>query len=250
MGVRQTSSGVVQTTGGVVDTIAIPDSVTNHYPTDEGSGTTLTDNEGSINGTINGATWQTGLGTDNTFLSYDGADDVTDFNNPSTPLIPETDDWTAFFWVRPDALDGQIIFTQFIANSGNGRLVLHVSDETNNTDRFELYLGNDSSEPTERVQSTTTITTGNWYSLAIRRSGSTFSIHVDGSNENSVTDSGTRNILQTGNLYGARTSDNPNYDDNLTAHGDVGADEFWVASGALTDQEISDYHSNTAPRYS
>jgi hypothetical protein len=243
------ASEVVAPDGSVVfEGPDIPDSVTNHYPTDEGSGTNLTDNEGTIDGTIEGATWQTGAGTNDTFLLYDGTNDYTDFNNPGSPLLPETADWTAFFWVRPDAIDVETILSQYIRDTGNGRLVIRIGDS--NTDEFTLFLGGDNSEPTVKLTSAVGITIGEYYSVAVRRSGNDFALFVNGNKEATHTDSGTRNILQTGNLYGARNSTGDSYDSDRTEFWEGGADEFWVASGtALSDSEISDFHNATVSRY-
>ena len=63
---------------------AIPDSGLAHqWNTDEGSGATLVDSNGGLDGTINGATWQSGAGTNNAYLDYDGVDDHTDLGEES-----------------------------------------------------------------------------------------------------------------------------------------------------------------------
>lgn len=58
-----------------------------HYNFDEGSGTILTDQSGNNNnGTINGATWTTGVSGG--ALSFDGVDDYVDLPNGDTYLNP------------------------------------------------------------------------------------------------------------------------------------------------------------------
>lgn len=58
--------------------VAIPDSVDHHWPTDEGSGSTLTDNKGTVDGTINGETWVSDSNAVGDFvLDSDGTDDYT-----------------------------------------------------------------------------------------------------------------------------------------------------------------------------
>jgi len=235
--------------GDVVFTAAppIPGSVNHYYPTNEGSGTVLTDTVGSTNATISGAAWQTGAGTANTFLSYDGSNDFTDFNNPSSPLIPETDDFTGFIWVRPDS-GGQnnIILSQYFPQLANGRL----SCSKNNDDEFSLFLGNDNSESSVSIKSTTTTNIGEWYSVAIRRDGNDFDLFVNGQLEGSHTDSGTRNILQTGNLIGAETALAGSYNQDLHAFFSGAVDQFWIDSNtALSNTVIEDFHDDTVGLY-
>ena len=59
---------------------AIPDSVDNQYPIDEGSGTTLFDDVGSEDGTISGATWVSdSASVGGQHLSFDNTNDIVSF---------------------------------------------------------------------------------------------------------------------------------------------------------------------------
>lgn len=65
---------------------AIPDSVTNRWPTTAGSGTTLTDDIGTADGTTNGATWTASADAEGGYyLDYDGTDDFTEVSGDTVP---------------------------------------------------------------------------------------------------------------------------------------------------------------------
>jgi len=70
------------------------------YHTDAGSGSTLTDELGTVDATISGATWQTGTGITNAYLSFDGTDDGW-----STNAQQDVSKFTVAAWVRVDAFD-------------------------------------------------------------------------------------------------------------------------------------------------
>jgi len=93
--------------------VAIPDSGGTHqWDTDEGSGSTLTDTIGSLDGSINGATWTTGEGTGGVYLDYDGTDDFVDFGSASQSGLSHWSNdgaGTLLFWVYPrSGMDGDI----------------------------------------------------------------------------------------------------------------------------------------------
>lgn len=209
-----------------------------HYKLDEGYGTTVHNNgnQGSaIDGTISGATW-TNDGKFGKALSFDGTDDYVNLNNNSTPLLSATGDWTISTWVKPDTTSEKTIFAQYVATVGNGRMLLRIS--ASNPDKFELFLGNDATESSVNVDSRTSITTGEWYHVLVQREGKTFSMYINGKYEAGTTDSGTRSILQAGNIIGGRTSGAGSYSAALTAYFDGTIDEFKAYNYALTSDEI------------
>lgn len=72
--------------------LTVPAAVEHHYPTDEGSGTTLTDNVGSLNGTINGATWivlADAIGGQ--YLDMDGSEDRVSFGTDGFSFVVSSD---------------------------------------------------------------------------------------------------------------------------------------------------------------
>jgi len=108
---------------------AIPDSGDHQWFIDEGSGTTLNDSVGSVNATINGATWESESGTvGGQYLEYDGVDDH--FATDSTLGI---DKGTVCGWVRPKEFTNFsnmfFIWGEDVNNGDNGIYVATESTE-------------------------------------------------------------------------------------------------------------------------
>jgi hypothetical protein len=82
------------------------------YYTDAGSGSTLIDDLGTVDATISGATWQTGTGVNNAYLSFDGSDDLW-----STDSTKDVSQFTVFAAVRPDDFTA---FDNTILGAGDG----------------------------------------------------------------------------------------------------------------------------------
>lgn len=97
---------------GVHDRLsAVPKAVTNHWRHSEGSGTTLVDNIGSINGNIFGASWVTGSGgLDDAYLSYNTSSDYTDFSNDSSHFDNDTFSFWVWLYFDSPMLDDQAIW--------------------------------------------------------------------------------------------------------------------------------------------
>jgi hypothetical protein len=106
--------------------------------------------------------------------------------------LPATEDWTVSMYVRVQSLGAQRnFFAQYISTAGNGRLLIRQKAD----DTWSLFLGDDGVISTVDL-SGGTVTTG-WHLVVAERSGSTFTLTVDGVEIDTVTDAGTRNILQT-----------------------------------------------------
>ena len=91
---------------GTVSTI--PDSGGTHQWNHlENGGTTLGDSIGTLDATINGATWTSGLGTGGGHLDYDGVDDDSVLSGGASEFTHFTDAGTGTFftWINPDTLD-------------------------------------------------------------------------------------------------------------------------------------------------
>jgi len=71
-----------------------------YYTVTEGSGTSLSDEQGAIDGTVNGATWESGEGVGDAYLSLDGTDDDARMNSAPTPSLQDSRAFAA--WVQPD----------------------------------------------------------------------------------------------------------------------------------------------------
>ena len=87
---------------------AIPDSGGTHqWNKDEGDGSEVADGIGSLDGTINGASWASDAGAGGFYLDYDSTDDYveiltgtySDFNH-----FTESGEGTFAIWLRPDTI--------------------------------------------------------------------------------------------------------------------------------------------------
>jgi len=86
---------------------AIPDSeLSDYWPTDEGSGTTLTNANSDRDMTVNGATWSDTAGIGGWHLDSDGTDDTATVSDSAFG----TATLTMMVWIRPDTTTEQQIF--------------------------------------------------------------------------------------------------------------------------------------------
>jgi hypothetical protein len=96
----------------------IPNNVTNHYPVDEGSGSTLTDNIGNLDGTINGANFQSLSNAVGGFvLDYDGIDDNDSLGSGTLDFY--NGDFTITAFVKPENI-GSDRYSIFHQRNGGG----------------------------------------------------------------------------------------------------------------------------------
>lgn len=151
---------------------AIPDSGGDHqWNTDEGSGSTLADNIGGLDGTINGPTWQTGAGTGDVYLSYDGNDDLVDLGSASRTAMThwtENGTGTALFWVNPNNFNNN----QHIFGGTVGADAVGFGYRINDDQTVSVRIGDGSGTTMAAIDTTATLATG-WSPIAITADGST-----------------------------------------------------------------------------
>lgn len=115
---------------------AIPPSVEHYWPVDEGSGSTIADNEGSIDGSINGSTWQSlSDAVGGYYLSYDNTDDYDSLGSDPFGGAFYSGAFTITAFVRDDnTSENNAVFAhesgpdggvEFRIDSGNIHLVFH-----------------------------------------------------------------------------------------------------------------------------
>ncbi len=189
-------------------------------------------------GAITGATW-VGDG-----LFFDGSNnDVVDLGSDS--LIPSTDDWTFHAIIRPDASSDQdTLFSQYLSGVGNGRILIQQSDDSGPI-TISIFLGSDPALGSIFVNPTTAVVAGMTYHVTFTRRYRTFSVYINGVFENSTTEAGTRQILQTGNVLGIRSGSNPyngNYDTSTRWNGLMS--DIKIYNRALSDSEIQALYIN------
>lgn len=99
-GVAPKGIAEVRTGDGRVLFNAIPDSVTHQYVFDEGSGSTINDNQGSVNGTLNGPDWITDANAVGGYVLDFPSADYIDMGADVYAL--GNNDWTITAFVNPD----------------------------------------------------------------------------------------------------------------------------------------------------
>ena len=143
--------------------------------------------------------WST-LPPDAPRLLFGGAGYI-DPHRSTTGILSSTGNWTILFRARPVAvLDTGAWFSQYIATVNNGRLKIEVDGAP---PKWRLFLGSEAVLGSVGVAGSTTVVAGTEYVVAASRNYRTFRLYVDGVQEASTTEAGTRAILQTGNLIGA-----------------------------------------------
>jgi len=218
---------------------AIPDSGGTHqWNHKEGSGTTLGDAIGSLNGTINGATWQTGAGTENTYLQYDGTDDHTALGSASQTEFEHfanAETGTFFAWVNPDSsADAQCLF----GNSFTG-----------NTDGFGFGISSGSwvgGVTGGGFPAGGSVTTGSWIPVAFVIDSGTLTVHsgdpLSEQFSSAAGESGVTSIatdVQLGDTNDAG-GDNPY---------DGGMDIAWTDTAVWTQSELQSFVNDSSEFY-
>jgi hypothetical protein len=209
----------------------------------QGNGTTvetLPNDDGDVSPTqaivASRATFNTNQINGSPVLTFDG-DDFYDLENSTTPLITETSDFTVVAAVRLLQSGGvQTIFSQYEEAADNGKLLFRYDGG------FEILAGNDGSLADLSVK-TVAQTINVPHLVFFERRSNTYSIEVDGTQLASTPDGGTRQILQTGNIIGARSSSGA-YNDNLTDFYPSDLLALKVIPGALSvEQKITETYA-------
>lgn len=114
-----------------------------------------------------------------TSLLLDGTGDYAQMPASSTPLNVGTGDFTIDAWVRSTLTPNlRVLFKPISGGTSNGA-------GTSTTGKVTWWKDFSS----EILTSTTTITSGSWFHVAYTRSGTTFRLFVNGTQEASVTNS-------------------------------------------------------------
>lgn len=156
-----------------------------HYIFRENSGNTLYDSIGGNHGTINGASWTSGINYSGG-LSFDGVDDYVDCGAGLT----DTDGtWTWEAWIYPT--DNTSGIEDFIITEGDDgssiRTILVWQG-----DQIQLYCG-DSSNNVLRIDATSVGSVNVWKHIAAVRNGDTIELFLDGSSIGTDTNSSVAN---------------------------------------------------------
>lgn len=174
--VQSQNNGIVAVTDTAGDDI--PDSVVHQWKFDEGSGATVTDNVGDIDGDISGASWLSNNDGEGGFvLDFDGVDDDITYNT-IPPVLDPTGTYTIAITCFTEPSGDEVIWSWDKSNT-DGSTSLGPRDgdlawgERNNSQRVDL---NDLPTPPFRVQGI--------------NDNNSFKLYIDASDNNSFDGSG------------------------------------------------------------
>jgi len=145
----------------------IPAAVTNHWPHNEGSGSTLADAIGSQDMAITGATWISGDGRDGFHLDYDGSNDES-LNDNDTYW--DSDTFSIAFWVNADILTNFVRVVSASPDTDADSWSIRIHEASTGNFRYEAFL-RDNSPTTHKIEMATNVSTGTWYFLAMASNG-------------------------------------------------------------------------------
>ena len=154
------------------------------------------------NGTLtNGPTFNTGSGGS---IVFDGIDDYCIFGSS---IIPTTSNWTysSFFNLNTLAT-GSVLYGQYIAVAFNGRILIRLSDDLNNINKFSLFLGSGAGYSNVFLYTNITASINTTYNLTITRENQTFNFYLNGVYNTGSTMNFTASLLQTTPIIGGRTN--------------------------------------------
>lgn len=218
------------TTYGAHDALAasaIPDSVGNHWPMDEGSGSTLADNVGSRNLSLTGGSWTGDV------LVLNGS---SDYAANGDSYFDALDDFSLFGWFKTDSDAVGALAGSYDTNGnrswwtgvGNDLINVNTSNDGVNFQRHEFD---------------TPLSSETWTSFALARTASSGSVEIwknAGSLGTATLDSGTLYDNNLGLFVGQR-GDGTNFGGNLRAYA-FAKDHVWA------DSEVQTLHDSTDPR--
>lgn len=214
---------------------AIPDSAIHHYPTDEGSGTTLTDNVAAADGTINGATWDDNEGGRGGWvLAYDGVDDNTDLSDAANQQL---DAFTMSTWLKIRTDGGGNTPYMLGEFDQDEAAILNLTGT--NAIRFLVQVGGSNTNIEANVSTDT------WhYVVGSFDVNDNLRLYIDGTKESTGGHSFSRGpdfgglAKKIGERGGGTSQFDGFVDDTIIA------DEQW------TDATVSDYYNDTSGNYS
>ena len=213
------------------------------YP---GTGTTWYDKSGNgNNGTLtNGPTFNSGNGGS---IVFDGVDDYCIFGSS---IIPSTSNWTysSFFNLNTLAT-GSVLYGQYIATGGNGRLLIRLSDSLQNSSQFSLFLGSGVGYSNVFLYTNTTASINTTYNFTVVRENQTFNLYVNGIYDTGSTMNFTASLLQTTPIIGGRTNSTPNPTPVQTDFLNGRVFTTQIYNRALSASEITQNYNATKGRF-
>jgi hypothetical protein len=157
--------------------------------------TTWSDLSGNRNnGTLTNGPVYVSSGT-SSGIQFDGVDDYVLIN---TPIMSPTNNWTYSGWFNMSQMvTGSSFYSQYVASSGNGRIILRLGDDLNALSRFSVFLGNGPTYSNQFLYSNILAGPNINYNYVVVRSGDTYTQYINGVLDTVHTPGVTAQILQT-----------------------------------------------------
>ena len=206
-------------------------SADSHVSFDEGGGTSVKDTEGTLTGTITGATWVSDGCKDGKCLSFDGTGDYVSFGDAASLDYVASDNWTQELWFRhgPISSGTQVLIAKHNATAGGYKVYLN-SDGT-----ISFGIDDDSTwNPDDVATSTSRYDDSRWHMISIVKTGTTrIDLYID-----AIAVASDTSISATGTLVNSDTY-YLSMDGNGSSNGWVGfLDDFKVYASARTADQI------------
>jgi len=208
---------------------SLPSSVIYRWRLDEGSGKTINDSVGSLNGSLNGGTWRSDSNSvGGSHIDFDGNDDFIDYgqvtNEPQMSLS---------FWINLDEVisDRDTVFLFYWSANANTSTGMFVAQEQ---DSWRIGINTSNNNLTSYTPSA-----NSWqhFGLTYDSSGQ-LDIYINGQFEEGFSNVSTGSINNgTRDLHIMEDSFGGN--DNVNAQ----LDDVIVADSALSDSEMNDLYS-------
>ncbi len=241
-GITVTDSGSVQSGNDILDSGG-----KHQWNWTEGSGTTVVDNNGSLDLSFTGLTWSTGFGTESTFGVLDGTDDYADLNTSSWTNLINNSFGTVSMWIQPQNDNGaaQVLAGSQLTSSDNNfdiSIVYSVPEyrfSVTSTEDATVKGGDPTGDVNDWINLTAVVGDGGTNYLYIARPGNSYSVSQLGS---TATQTSTSGDWSTAPSIGREAAYNQRF-----YHGAMDISFFDTA--ALTQSDVQSWVDNTKEFY-
>lgn len=208
-----------------------PSSLIAWYKLDSGSGTTAVDsadtsdfgNSTSEDGTISGASWNPNAKTGGQALDLDGTDDGVDL--PNLGLSGDAA-YTVAGWIYFDDLSTSRAFLRWGDRTSQKQLLIYGNGSTLNLNHWN-----------DNYDANVSLSTGQWYHIALVYDGSIDTLYVDGSQDRTY-DPAALSLADNQYSLGYSVEENDYYHDGRL-------DDVRFYDSALSASQVSDIYNNT-----
>ena len=211
---------------------AIPASVTNRWPMDEGSGSTLGDDQGSQSASLVGGSWESDSQAVGGYrTSYGGTDGYWETDSA---FGVNGQEYTGMTWIRLPTIESTRHW--LAAEDGNGRNGWAIGTDGNN----DLRLVHTTSTFQVATTVSVSLSTDTWYFVAAAGNGDSGTLYIYDNNQLLNSGSGSASRTQQDNpLEGMRKKDSGDF---TTGKQDAPAVS---TTTEMTQTEIEDYWKAT-----